>query len=116
MRADLVEIAPAPVLIGLGRGNDGVAGGHSVGAGMPRRRRVTATNVVTREAATQMHPTPADRKAIAASGCEVAGKWGQRSGIEMCTIGHARSFPRVLVCALLQRGCSIGPLVRSCKA
>lgn len=62
--------------------------GPRVGAGVPRRRGITAADVVAGEAAAQMDPMPADRDTIGAGGLEVAGNWGQRNGIEMGTASH----------------------------
>jgi len=45
------------MLARLDRRNDRVAGGESVCGGMARRRRVTATDAATREAATEMNPS-----------------------------------------------------------
>jgi hypothetical protein len=85
-----VEVTPTPVLARLGRGSDRMAAGHSVRTGMPCRRRVAATDVVTRQAAAQMHPAPTDFEAIAADGLEVAGQRGQRGGLEMHAASHSQ--------------------------
>src|SRR5688572_6335610 len=67
-----------------------MAAGHGVRTGVPRRRRVAATDVVTRQAATQMHPAPTDGEAIAADCLEVVGHRGQRNGLEMRAASHTR--------------------------
>jgi hypothetical protein len=55
---------------------------------MSRRRGVTATDMFTGKAATQMDPAPADSKAITTGGFEIGGDWGQRRGVEMGTTSH----------------------------
>ena len=81
------------MLPGLSRGHDWVAECPSMGAGMPRWRGVTATDLVTSQATAKMHPAPPDSKAITAGGLEAAGHWGQGSGVEMGATSHrAGSF------------------------
>jgi hypothetical protein len=65
-----------------------VAAELRVGAGVPRRRGVTAADVVAGEAAAQMQPPPAHSDAITAGGLEVIWNWGQHNGVEMVTASH----------------------------
>ena len=60
----------------------------SVCTGMLRRRGVAATDAIAGQAAAQMHPAPADSDAVAAGGLEVAGRRGQRSGVEVDATSH----------------------------
>src|SRR5215216_1203428 len=60
----------------------------SVVAGVPSRRGVTATDMVTDEATAQMYPAPTDGEAITARRLEVAGQWGHWIGVEMSATSH----------------------------
>ena len=59
-----------------------------MGAGMPQRRGVTAADVFTGKAATQVDPAPADSEAVTTGGFKTGGDLGQRGGIEMGTACH----------------------------
>ena len=65
---DFVDIAPEPVLAGLVRLDDGVAGVVRVFGGVPVRAVVAAADVPTDCAATQMHPLAAAGHALDAAG------------------------------------------------
>jgi hypothetical protein len=65
----------------------------SVVAGVPSRRGVTATDMVTGEATAQMYPAPTDGETIAAGRLEVAGQWGHWIRVEVSATSHkARSL------------------------
>ena len=64
----IVDVTPRPVLTGLDRGHDRVAGGVEVLRRMSIRRRVTASHVPAREALPEVDPFTADLQAIHAAG------------------------------------------------
>ena len=64
---DLVDVAPAPVLAGLGRLDDGMTLGVGVGGCVAIRRGVAATDVTAGEADAQVEPAIACAQAVLAA-------------------------------------------------
>src|SRR5436309_6231787 len=60
----LVEVAPAPVLAGLGGANDRMAALASMRGRVLVRRRVAAADLPARHAHAQMHPAASDLQAL----------------------------------------------------
>jgi hypothetical protein len=62
-----VDVAPHPLLAGLERRGQGVAGCSGVAGSMPVARRVTAAHLTARQADPQVHPRAAADQALGAS-------------------------------------------------
>src|SRR5581483_12359994 len=76
---DLVDVAPGPLLPGLERAHDGMAGAVEVRRSVPVRRGVAAADVSARQAESQVHPARADPQAVLAAA---------RAGMHAAGLGH----------------------------
>src|SRR4051812_34068093 len=69
--SDFVDVAPRPVLAGLGGLHDRMADGAKVRARVAVRRAVPTADMATGLAHAQVHPPPADLQAVLATGNRV---------------------------------------------